>query len=649
MKKLIAIFLCLILTVSLLAVAVSAGGTEEETAVCEATLKGYQNQNDGYGVRVIAEVTNIDAYREVGFVLSDGTKEVTRAASCVFQTLIAADDDGNQYEALTAEEGSYLYALTIMGVIAEDALTLTVAPYTVSKEGVTLRGTEKTLTKPADDTFAVRHTVTYLCDSETVGTASVVHGERAALPTAPTGYYWSMENVGDVCNITSDKTVTLTKVATSGYKSTYIGISPTGLTDEVKAKYSVVLSHRGSATNDPALQSWGAAVLYQAGQTVEWKTDAAGEIKLVGAHDKTGQHLTMGFYMDGNLWETYEISKGNANHTVQNIPAGMHTFRLEVLATSVDDGGDAFQSWAGFAFSQIQSSTTATVIFMNGSEVFDIKTVPLGQTVSAPTTPVKDGYTFGGWLLDDAEFDLGTAITGDITLTAKWTANSAEYTITFVDTEGATISTVKVLDGKDIDVAELPSPASGYYAASTEDWKKCFGVTQDETVTLTLCTSEDYPIVSSNGGGVWLTYDGGVTIAQEKLNLTTSWSGKPNSWLNSKGAYFTVSGDISYFWFQYALNGGTVVTLNVYVDDCLVDTVTLDNSAGTSDASKKVTVTRFLAGQHTIKVQIAEISGGGLTLNVIDARLRTATTESTETSSAAQMQAILVDTKENGI
>ena len=77
MKKLLAIFLCLFLTVSLLAVAVSASGTEEETAVCEATLKGYQNQNNGYGVRVIAEVTNIDAYSEVGFVLSNGTKEVT--------------------------------------------------------------------------------------------------------------------------------------------------------------------------------------------------------------------------------------------------------------------------------------------------------------------------------------------------------------------------------------------------------------------------------------------------------------------------------------------------------------------------------------------------------------------------------------------
>ncbi|MDD6980448.1 MAG: InlB B-repeat-containing protein [Clostridia bacterium] len=637
MKKLLAIFLCLFLTVSLLAVAVSASGTEEETAVCEATLKGYQNQNDGYGVRVIAEVTNIDAYSEVGFVLSNGTKEVTRAATCVFQTLIAADDKGNQYEALTAGEGSYLYALTIMGINADDALTLTVTPYTVSKEGVTLRGTEKTLTKPAGETFAVRHTVTYVCDDATVGTASVVHGERAALPTPPTGYYWSMANVGDVCNVTSDKTVTLTKVATSGYKSTQINLSSKDLTNEVKTKYSVTYSPSN------ALQSW-AMVLYQTGQTVEWTTDAGGFVRLGGAQAKTGQHLTLGLFIDGHLWGTFTNSdmQGSVFYYADNIPVGVHTFRLEVLATSVDEGGTAFDKWNGLSFSFLQNYMTATVVYMNGSEVYDVEPVPYGGKVSAPAAPEKAGYIFDGWVLNDEVFDLGTAITGDITLTAKWVASAAEHTITFVDTEGTTISTVKVLDGHDIDVSKLPNAGTNqYYAASSEDWQKCFGVTQDETVTLTLCTNEDYPTVS-DGGGLW----GDSTTAKEKLNLTTSWGGAINAWKNAVGAYFTVSGDISYFHFRVALNKATTVTLKVYVDDCLTDTVTLDNSAGTRDEQTTVPVTRFLAGQHTIKVEIAEISGGGLTFVMVDARLRPA---ATETSSAAQMQAILVDTKENGI
>ena len=725
MKKLLAIFLCLFLTVSLLAVAVSASGIEEETAVCEATLKGYQNQNNGYGVRVIAEVTNIDAYSEVGFVLSNGTKEITRAATCVFQTLIAADDKGNQYEALTAGEGSYLYALTIMGINAEDALTLTVTPYTTSKEGVTVRGTEKTLTKIAGETFAVRHTVTYVCDSETVGTVSVVHGERAALPTPPTGYYWSMANVGDVCNITDDKTVTLTKVESSLYEAvdtSKLTITKGALTDEVKAKYSVVISHSGSATKDPSLQSY-ALVLYQAGQTVEWKTDAAGKLRFVGNCDKKGQHITLGLYIDGYLWGEYQLDTPMAlSWIVENVPAGMHTFRIEVLAATVDAGGDAFAGWSGLAFSQILYQelipTTATVTFKNGSEVFDTVTVNVGETVSAlatnptkqyylfkewqkdgaaydfstavtenitltaaferdpayvtvtfnnegvtntvfieknttataPTAPTKDGYTFGGWLLNGEVFNFETAVAEDITLTAKWTADSAEYTITFVDTEGTTIKTVKVLEGKDIDVAELPKAGTKqYYAASTEDWKKCFGVTQNQTITLTLCTeADDY----SNWKETWITYADGVTQCQTAFNLQFSedwWIDNGNAGkAQAAGRYLTISGDISYLRFGYhlsAANGdtpGQSAVVKVYVDDCLVDTITFDNSAGTAAMSGKQVVTPFLAGQHTIKIEIAE---GSCAITCLGVRQRPAAA----TTSAAQVQAILVDTKENGI
>ena len=59
--------------------------------------------------------------------------------------------------------------------------------------------------------------------------------------------------------------------------------------------------------------------------------------------------------------------------------------------------------------------------------------------------------------------------------------------------------------------------------------------------------------------------------------------------------------------------------------------------------SGKQVVTPFLAGQHTIKIEIAD---GSCAITCLGVRQRPA---ATETSSAAQMQAILVDTKENGI
>ena len=155
MKKLLSILLCVLLAASLSAVAVFAADTDE--AACDATLVGYQNANDGYGVRIVAEIRNVDRYSEVGFVLHNGTTEKTHAATSVFKTLTASDGQGNTYEALTAEEGNYLYALAFRGIAAEDALTLTVTPYTVSKDGTTtVRGEEKTLVKAAGEHFTAK-------------------------------------------------------------------------------------------------------------------------------------------------------------------------------------------------------------------------------------------------------------------------------------------------------------------------------------------------------------------------------------------------------------------------------------------------------------------------------------------------------------
>lgn len=66
-------------------------------------------------------------------------------------------------------------------------------------------------------------------------------------------------------------------------------------------------------------------------------------------------------------------------------------------------------------------------------------TAPAAQTIAEggvaiePVAPTADGYTFGGWYKEAAcanAFSFGTAITSDMTLYAKWTAD--EYTITYI-------------------------------------------------------------------------------------------------------------------------------------------------------------------------------------------------------------------------
>lgn len=47
--------------------------------------------------------------------------------------------------------------------------------------------------------------------------------------------------------------------------------------------------------------------------------------------------------------------------------------------------------------------------------------VQAGETAIEPDVPSKQGYQFTGWYLDDTKYDFNTAVTGDMTLTAKWT------------------------------------------------------------------------------------------------------------------------------------------------------------------------------------------------------------------------------------
>lgn len=65
-----------------------------------------------------------------------------------------------------------------------------------------------------------------------------------------------------------------------------------------------------------------------------------------------------------------------------------------------------------------------------GSDV-PMQTVRLGQRVTVPDTPVKEGFEFGGWFTDTActdRYDFNVGVTGHTTLYAKWTDDSSPAT-----------------------------------------------------------------------------------------------------------------------------------------------------------------------------------------------------------------------------
>ena len=81
------------------------------------------------------------------------------------------------------------------------------------------------------------------------------------------------------------------------------------------------------------------------------------------------------------------------------------------------------------------TGTPVTVTYAYGAlgGTYATQIVQAGEKAIEPDVPSRQGYQFTDWYLDNTKYDFNTAVTKDMTLTAKWTVNS--YTITF-DTDG---------------------------------------------------------------------------------------------------------------------------------------------------------------------------------------------------------------------
>lgn len=102
--------------------------------------------------------------------------------------------------------------------------------------------------------------------------------------------------------------------------------------------------------------------------------------------------------------------------------------------------------WNGFVEYPSQPFCKVSVNLNNGSQMKIEKTPVSEGKIISPATPVREGYTFGGWYKESAciiKWDFGTSvITGDIAIYAKWTIN--KFTITYNSQGGSTINPVTV-------------------------------------------------------------------------------------------------------------------------------------------------------------------------------------------------------------
>ena len=157
--------------------------------------------------------------------------------------------------------------------------------------------------------------------------------------------------------------------------------------------------------------------------------------------------------------------------------------------------------------------TPATVTYAYGAlgGTYATQIVQAGEKAIEPDVPSRQGYQFTDWYLDDTKYDFNTAVTGDMTLTARWTVN--QYTITFDTNGGSAIDPITQNYGTAIAAPANPT-REGYTFIG---WDKAIPATmpaEDLTVTAQWRINQ-YTITFDTDGGsaiAPITQDYGTAI-----------------------------------------------------------------------------------------------------------------------------------------
>ena len=119
-----------------------------------------------------------------------------------------------------------------------------------------------------------------------------------------------------------------------------------------------------------------------------------------------------------------------------------------------------------------------TVTFAAEGATPDTQTVSVewGKTVSGPTTqPTKEGWTLSGWRVEgsEADYDLATPVTSNLTLVAVWTP--VTYKVVFQPRNGEASTTVEAVHGQTVAQPDDPTRNGytfvGWYVADNEPYE----------------------------------------------------------------------------------------------------------------------------------------------------------------------------------
>ena len=149
-----------------------------------------------------------------------------------------------------------------------------------------------------------------------------------------------------------------------------------------------------------------------------------------------------------------------------------------------------------------------TVTFnSNGGSTVASQTVEEGSKVTKPANPTRDGYKFECWLLNGKEYNFNSAITGNITLTAKWTeVVKKQYIVTFNSNGGSTVASQTVEEGSKVTKPANPT-RNGYkfecWLLNGTEYNFNSAITGNITLTAkwTEVVKKQYTVTFNSNGG----------------------------------------------------------------------------------------------------------------------------------------------------
>jgi uncharacterized repeat protein (TIGR02543 family) len=181
-----------------------------------------------------------------------------------------------------------------------------------------------------------------------------------------------------------------------------------------------------------------------------------------------------------------------------------------------------------------------------------------------PSDPARGGYTFGGWYTEKNgggnQFYAETAVTGNMTMYAKWTI--IQYTVTFNADGGSPVTQAKTVNsGSSVGVSDMPSdPArsgytfGGWYTEATGGGTL---FTASTTVTGNMTVYAKWTIIQYT---VTFNADGGSPAGQAKTVNYGNPVGVSEMPADPARANYTFGG-----WYTATNGGGTLFTASTIV------------------------------------------------------------------------------------